>query len=47
MAGWPASVLCLRLVAGPEGLDWLLLATDGEAGNAVRIWYEWRWTIKE
>ena len=43
----PLSMLAVS-VAGPQGLDWLLLATEGkpEKANAVRIvkWYERRWT---
>lgn len=44
----PLSMLAAS-VAGPQGLDWLLLATEGEPGkdDAVRIWYERRWTIEE
>ena len=41
----PLSMLAVS-VAGPQGLDWLLLATEGEPGkdDAVRKWYERRWT---
>ena len=33
-------------VVGPQDLDWLLLTTEGqpEKANAVRKWYERRWT---
>ena len=46
----PLSMLAVS-VAGPQGLDWLLLTTEGEPekDDAVRIvkWYERRWTIEE
>ncbi len=43
----PLSMLAVS-VAGPQGLDWLLLTTEGkpEKDDAVRVvkWYERRWT---
>ena len=41
----PLSMLAVS-VAGPQGLDWLLLATESEPGkdDAARKWYERRWT---
>ena len=43
----PLSLLAV-LVIGPQGPDWLLLATESEPDDAVRIvkWYERRWMIE-